>query len=78
MLQQFPIELPPSAWIGIGLGVAAFVAAIFLWRVLRRRKARGLGVPADLTIALDCSASLARPPADRRLSSTTSPSAWRP
>lgn len=45
-----------------GAGAAALAGAVFLWRIFRRRKARGLAIQADLTIALDRLSQLGPPP----------------
>jgi len=54
-------SLSASAWIAAAAGVAALAGAAFLWRIFRRRKARSLAVPTDLTIPLDSLSQLGPP-----------------
>ena len=55
-------SLPASFWIGVAVGVV-LAGAVLLWRIFRRRKARGLAAPTDLTIRLDSLSQLGPPEA---------------
>jgi hypothetical protein len=63
MLKSIAELLSPAAWIGVAVGVAALAGAVLLWRILRRRKVRGLAAPTDLTIPLDSLSQLGPPEA---------------